>query len=99
MANGVLICTFTWLFYSMKPQSTRFFIMMKNNTTLWSSPRLLTFRYICKNLLYAYCINFVWYKEIRVVIKMYPELLHVQDTSRVCVLGIALQCNISIAYF
>lgn len=48
-----------------------------------------------KQLLYANCINVVGYsyKEIHVVLKMYPELLHIQNTSRVCVLGI------SVAYF
>lgn len=95
MINGVLICTLSGLFHSMKPQSTCLVLIMKNNTTLWSPPRLLTFTYICKQLLYANCINVVGYsyKEIHVVLKMYPELLHIQNTSRVCVLGI------SVAYF
>lgn len=88
MINGVLICTLSGLFHSMKPQSTCLVLIMKNNTTLWSLPRLLTFTYIVSMLYVGYS-----YKEIHVVLKMYPELLHIQNTSRVCVLGI------SVAYF
>lgn len=88
MINGVLICTLSGLFHSMKPQSTCLVLIMKNNTTLWSPPRLLTFTYIVSMLYVGYS-----YKEIHVVLKMYPELLHIQNTSRVCVLGI------SVAYF